>query len=110
VILLAWLLRADLIQAGYWIFLVALLFAPVVYPWYLLWVLCFVPFLRGCQGLTGLIWSATVGISYLLWRTSDWILPTRWLLAEYLPVYLALLLEISWLVSKRAPEPNSRPA
>lgn len=100
-LLLAWMLRADLAHAGYWIYLVALLTAPVVYPWYLLWVLCFVPLLRGWQGITALIWSATIGISYLLWRTSDWVLPTRWLLVEYLPVYLALSFEVSSIVHRK---------
>jgi hypothetical protein len=99
--LIAWFGRADLVSAGYWIFLVALLFSPVVYPWYLLWVLCFVPLLRGWQGMTALVWAATVGVSYLLWRSSDWVLPTRWLLIEYLPVYATLLLEIVWLMRSR---------
>jgi hypothetical protein len=96
--LIAWFARADFATAGYWIFLVALLFSPVVYPWYLLWVLCFVPLLCGWQGMTALVWAATVGVSYLLWRTSDWVLPTRWLLVEYVPVYAALVLELTWLV------------
>ena len=87
--------------AGYWVFLVALLFSPVVYPWYLLWVLCFVPLLGGWQGMTALVWAATVGVSYLLWRTSDWVLPTRWLLVEYVPVYAALAFELAWLVKRQ---------
>jgi hypothetical protein len=108
--LVAWLGRADLATAGYWIFLVALLFSPVVYPWYLLWVLCFVPLLRGWQGMTALVWAATVGVSYLLWRTSDWVLPMRWLLVEYAPVYATLAFELAWLVSSRAPDtPAARP-
>ena len=62
----------------------------------------FVPLLRGWQGITGLVWSATVGVSYLLWRTSDWVLPTRWLLVEYVPVYAALLVELASLALGRA--------
>ena len=99
--LVAWFGRADFVSAGYWIFLIALLVSPVVYPWYLLWVLCFVPLLRGWQGMTALVWAATVGVSYLLWRTSDWVLPTRWLLVEYVPVYATLMVELAWLVWSR---------
>ena len=99
--LIAWFGRADLATAGYWIFLVALLFSPVVYPWYLLWVLGFVPLLRGWPGMTALVWAATVGVSYLLWRTSDWVLPTRWLLVEYVPVYATLVLELVCVIRSR---------
>jgi hypothetical protein len=107
--LIAWFGRANLATAGYWVFLVALLFSPVVYPWYLLWVLCFVPLLRGWQGITALVWAATVGVSYLLWRTSDWVLPTRWLLVEYVPVYATLMLEVGWLVRNRLEQGGLRP-
>src|SRR5207247_2253663 len=82
-----WQSRATLAEVGYWFFLILLICAPVVYPWYLLWVLCFVPLIRGPQGLTGLVWSGTVALSYLLWRTDDWTMPKRALLCEYVPVF-----------------------
>jgi alpha-1,6-mannosyltransferase len=109
--LLAWWRRSDLVEAGYWITLVALLCAPVVYPWYLLWVLCFVPLLRGWQGITSLIWSATIGVSYLLWQTDDWVLPTKWLLVQYVPVYAALAMEVGRLLMPRVQhDPGQRPS
>jgi hypothetical protein len=72
-----------------------LLFAPVVYPWYLLWPIAFVPLLRGPQGLAGLVWAATAGLSYSLWRDAGWIWSVRpgWLVAEYLPVLVVLAVE-----------------
>jgi hypothetical protein len=95
----AWLLRADLSHAGYWVMLGALLTAPVSYPWYLLWVLCFVPLLGGWCGLTGLVWSTTIATSYLLWRTPDWVLPAYILATEYVPVFAALAVELFGLAS-----------
>lgn len=96
-----WRLRASMARAGYWLFLVMLLVSPVVYPWYLMWVLCLIPMLRGGQGWTGLVWSATAGISYLLWRQPDWSLRPIHLMWEYGPVYLALLCEIAILFGRK---------
>lgn len=107
----AWQFRARLETAGYWIFLAILLTSPVVYPWYLIWALCFVPLLRGgggrrrgVAGLTALVWSATVALSYRLWDRSPgqpWILSPAELLAEYVPVYAALALELASLVAQQ---------
>ncbi|MBC8109399.1 MAG: hypothetical protein H7Z14_22635, partial [Anaerolineae bacterium] len=92
--LLLWKSRATLIEAGYWLFLIGLLFSPVVYPWYLLWMLCFIPLIRGRQGLAGLVWCATVGVSYVVWNLPEWRLPTPYALLEYAPVYAFLILEL----------------
>jgi len=91
---LLWHRRASFEEAGYWIFLILLLFSPVVYPWYLLWMLCFAPLLRGPQGRTGLVFSGTVAMSYVLWHLPQWVMPGRMLAVEYLPVYAVLLGEI----------------
>lgn len=87
----AGLLRRSVgpVGAGYALNLLLLLLAPVVYPWYLTWVLCFVPLLRGTWGLSAVVWSTTVGFSYTLWHLPQWSLPPTLALAEYLPVYLA---------------------
>jgi Glycosyltransferase family 87 len=97
-----WQSRANLAEVGYWFFLILLICAPVVYPWYLLWILCFVPLLRGPQGFTGLVWSGTVALCYVLWRTSDWRMPPDALRWEYYPV--AAMLGIEFLgICTRAP-------
>jgi hypothetical protein len=93
--LFLWQSRARLAEAGYWLFLVLLLCAPVAYPWYLIWILTMIPLLRGPQGYAGLVWAATAAMSYTLWRDADWIWSVRpnWLAAEYLPVLIAMALE-----------------
>jgi hypothetical protein len=94
--LLLWQSRATLAEAGYWLFVLLMLFAPVVYPWYLAWVLVFVPLVRGSQGFAALTWSATAAMSYTIWRDAAWIwsVPPRWLVAEYLPVLCVLAIEV----------------
>jgi alpha-1,6-mannosyltransferase len=92
--LLLWKSRATFTEAGYWLFLIGLLFSPVVYPWYLLWMLCFIPLIRGKQGLAGLVWCATVGVSYAVWNLPEWKLPASYALLEYLPVYAFLTVEL----------------
>jgi hypothetical protein len=92
-----WQNRATLAEVGYWFFLILLICAPVAYPWYLLWVICFVPLLRGAQGVTGLVWSGSIALCYLLWRTNDWIMPPAALLWEYVPVGLMLIVELGLL-------------
>src|SRR5439155_10579885 len=46
----AWQLRASPAIAGYALCLAALLVSPVVYPWYVLWALAFVPVMRASGG------------------------------------------------------------
>jgi hypothetical protein len=85
-----------LAEAGYWLFIVLLLTAPVAYPWYLLWVVCFVPLLRGPQGYAALVWSATAAMGYTVWQQTNWswtVLPA-WLTAQYLPVLAVLVVEV----------------
>jgi len=107
--LFLWQARARLAEAGYWLFIVLLLCAPVAYPWYLIWVLAFVPLLRGPQGYAALIWSATMAMSYTVWRDAPrtWSVPPAWLAAEQLPVLLALAIELTQLARVR---PMSRVA
>lgn len=97
--LLLWFKRARVATAAYWLTLVPLLSAPVLYPWYLIWMLAMVPLAmpqRG-GGWTGLVFAATVVLSYQLWREPVWRLPGPWLLAEYLPVYAALATELIFI-------------
>ena len=95
--LAAWQFRARPAMAGYWLCLVALLVSPVVYPWYLLWPLCFVPLLGGRAGWTVLVWSGTVAVSYALWKQPAWRLTNAQMALEYGIVYATLLAEIGWM-------------
>jgi hypothetical protein len=98
--LAAWQFRASPAMAGYWLCLVALLVAPVAYPWYLLWALCFVPLLRGEAGWTVIVWSGTIGMSYLMWHTPTWRMSDGALVAEYGVVYGALMFEAVLLIRR----------
>lgn len=101
--LLLWKSRATFIEAGYWLFLVGLLFSPVVYPWYLLWILGFIPLLRGKHGWSGLTWCATIGVSYAVWHQPQWRLPASLALLEYAPVFVMVAIEIYFCTRKRLP-------
>lgn len=68
----------------------SLLCAPVVYPWYLLWLL---PFLRSVATLPILIWTLTIIPTYYVWRLrtlgQPWVVPDWILLLEYGSVAVA---------------------
>ncbi len=67
-----------------WPMAASLLCAPVVYPWYLLWLL---PFLRSVSTVPIMIWTVSIIPTYYVWylRTlgRPWILPGWILLLEY---------------------------
>jgi hypothetical protein len=75
--------------------LAALLLAPQLHPWYLLWLL---PLEIAAGRLTGLLWSAAVMVSYIpldRWlATREWAEPNAARAFEYTIVYGALALEI----------------
>jgi len=67
-----------------WPMAASLLCAPVVYPWYLLWLL---PFLRSVVTLPILIWTLSIIPTYYVWRLrtlgQPWMVPDWILLLEY---------------------------
>jgi hypothetical protein len=67
-----------------WPMAASLLCAPVVYPWYLLWVL---PFVRSASTLPIIIWTVSIVPAYYVWylRTvgRPWLVPGWALLLEY---------------------------
>jgi hypothetical protein len=75
--------------------LAALLLAPQLHPWYLLWLL---PLEIAAGRVTGLLWSAAVLVSYIpldRWlATREWAEPNAARAFEYAVVYGALALEI----------------
>jgi alpha-1,6-mannosyltransferase len=73
-----------------WPMAAALLCAPVVYPWYLLWLL---PFLRSASTLPIIIWTVSIIPTYYVWHLRSfgrpWIVPAWALLLEYGSVAIA---------------------
>jgi hypothetical protein len=69
---------------------VSLACAPVVYPWYLLWLL---PFLRSTSTVPLVVWTISIFPTYLIWHLRslgrEWHLPLWVLLLEYGSVAIA---------------------
>jgi alpha-1,6-mannosyltransferase len=67
-----------------WPMAASILFAPVVYPWYLLWLL---PFARSASGLPIIIWTISIIPTYYVWHLRTlgrpWVLPGWIMLLEY---------------------------
>ena len=67
-----------------WPMAASLLCAPVVYPWYLLWLL---PFLRSASALPLIIWTVSIIPTYVVWHLRTlgrpWVVPGWIMLLEY---------------------------
>lgn len=67
-----------------WPMAASLLCAPVVYPWYLLWLL---PFLRSASTVPLLVWTVTIIPTYIVWHLNTlgrpWLVPGWATLLEY---------------------------
>ena len=67
-----------------WPMAASLLCAPVVYPWYLLWLL---PFLRSAAALPVVIWTVSIIPTYYVWHLRTlgrpWFVPGWIMLLEY---------------------------
>lgn len=86
-----WQLGADDPAAWGWPMAVALACAPVVYPWYLLYL---TPFLCSAATLPLIAWTFTVLATYVVWDIARhggrWIVPTAVMWIEYtMPAALA---------------------
>ncbi len=72
-----------------WPMAASLLCAPVIYPWYLLWLL---PFARSISTLPIIIWTASIIPTYIVWHLRaaghPWILPAWVMPLEYVSVVL----------------------
>jgi len=94
--------EAASVEAFAWPMAASLLCAPVVYPWYLLWML---PFLRSRSTLPIIIWSLSILPTYYVWHLraigQPFIVPGWILLLEYGSVALAVALV--WLRCMREP-------
>jgi alpha-1,6-mannosyltransferase len=73
-----------------WPMAASLLFAPVVYPWYLLWML---PFLRSASTLPMVVWTVSILPTYYVWHLralgQPFIVPNWIMLLEYGSVAIA---------------------
>jgi alpha-1,6-mannosyltransferase len=62
----------------------SLMCAPVVYPWYLLWML---PFLRSASTLPIMVWTVSIIPTYVVWHLralgDPWLVPGWVMLLEY---------------------------
>lgn len=67
-----------------WPMAASLLYAPVLYPWYLLWL---VPFLRSVSTVPIMAWTVSVIPTYYVWHLRrlgrPWVLPRWIMLLEY---------------------------
>jgi alpha-1,6-mannosyltransferase len=73
-----------------WPMAASLLCAPVVYPWYLLWLL---PFLRSTSTVPIMIWTLSILPTYYVWHLRNvgrpWIVPDWIVILEYGSVAVA---------------------
>jgi hypothetical protein len=92
-------------EALAWPMAASLLCAPVIYPWYLLWLL---PFLRSAATAPVIVWTVSIIPTYYVWHLRTlgrpWLVPGWVMLLEYGSVALAGA--IIWL--RRSGEPSVR--
>ncbi len=76
-----------------WPMAASILCAPVVYPWYLLWLL---PFLRSASTLPLIIWTVSIIPTYVVWHLRTlgrpWLVPGWIMLLEYVSVAVAAVI------------------
>jgi hypothetical protein len=94
-------------EALAWPMAASLLCAPVIYPWYLLWLL---PFLRSSSALPIIIWTVSIIPTYYVWHLRalgrPWIVPGWIMLLEYGSVAAAGAI-LGWRGFRRRARPES---
>ena len=97
-------------EAFAWPMAASLLCAPVVYPWYLLWLL---PFLRSASTFPMVIWTVSIIPTYYVWHLralgQPWIIPGWIMPLEYGSVAVAVAILGLRHLTRRLRE-RSRPA
>jgi len=90
-------------EAFAWPMAASLLCAPVVYPWYLLWLL---PFLRSASTWPILIWTVSIIPTYYVWHLRTlgrlWIVPGWVMLLEYSAVAIVAAILIFRRLTQRS--------
>jgi hypothetical protein len=91
-------------QAWAWPMAAALLCAPMIYPWYLLWL---APFLVAAENMPLAIWSVSILTTYAAWLHQDatWAVPAWALLVEY----GALACAAAWMWRRAEVSPAGAP-
>src|SRR5689334_20324911 len=109
IITATWIRRKSVeasLDAFAWPMAASLLCAPVVYPWYMLWLL---PFLRSTSTLPILIWTLSIIPTYYVWRLrtlgQPWVVPGWIMLLEYGSVVVAAAI-IAFLRMRRSAAPQ----
>lgn len=100
-----WLKGRDAVSVSAWAMAASCLVSPVLYPWYLMWPLSLAGIGTTSARWTILAFSATCVFSYAVLREPVWVLPAGVMGIEYVPVMLALIVDL-W----RRPAPPSRDA
>jgi alpha-1,6-mannosyltransferase len=82
-----------------WPMAATLLCAPVVYPWYLLWLL---PFVRSASTVPIIIWTVSIIPTYYVWHLRmlgrPWLVPGWIMFLEYGSIVVALaMIKFRWL-------------
>jgi len=92
-----------------WPMAASLLCAPVVYPWYLLWLL---PFVRSASALPIIIWTVSIIPTYYVWHLRTlgrpWIVPGWVMLLEYGSVaVVGAIIQLRLLTRPEMPQPTT---
>jgi len=92
-----------------WPMAASLLFAPVVYPWYLLWLL---PFLWSASALPIVVWTVSIIPTYYVWHLRKlgrpWIAPGWVMWLEYGAVAAAGAMFIWYRIARRGDAQQTR--
>jgi len=106
-----WMRRrsAELSADSYaWPMAASLMCAPVIYPWYLLWLM---PFLRSASTVPIIVWTVSIIPTYYVWRLralgQPWLVPNWILLLEYGSVGIAALVIIFLGIGRSTAEQRS---
>ena len=107
-----WLRRRSEAWPSYafaWPMAASILCAPVVYPWYLLWLL---PFLRSTSTLPIIIWTVSIIPTYYVWHLRaigrPWLVPGWIMVVEYGAVAVgATIICLRRLVQPAIPRPST---
>lgn len=87
--------KREFFSKIYYIFLAFFLLATTVHPWYLTWLVLLLPFYFRWSGIVLVSLVSLVNIDLITYiQTGIWRQSTFVLFAEYLPVFLFLILEI----------------
>jgi alpha-1,6-mannosyltransferase len=101
-----WKLRVDAPAAWAWPMAVSMLFAPVIYPWYLLYL---TPFLLLPTTLPLIAWGCSVLLTYTVWEIAvaggRWVVPGPILVAEYGIAMAAAAFLLWWIRRQGMPAP-----